>query len=317
MTKSAKQIKPSVFAAGVLLWRRQKGILQIAMVHRPAYNDWSWPKGKLDAGESSVTAAFRETAEETGFTCRIGIPLPTSYYQLSKGRIKQVRYWAAQPTNAGGELEHEVDEIAWVDAHKAGEKLTYPWDGTLAAAMLNADAIGALDTWPLLLVRHSWAGKRKKWDGDDLLRPLTKPGKQRAQELSNILTAYDIKRLVSSPAVRCVDTLAPYAQASGQKLFTKKGLSEPGHIEKPQKVAKHVHKTIAGGLPAAICTHGPVIPDFLRTLAEYAEPRIANTLQSMARKGLVKGEILLAHVHGAGPTARIVALDRQQVRKKK
>ncbi|NKY07909.1 NUDIX domain-containing protein, partial [Cellulomonas hominis] len=87
---------PVVEAAGALVWRVRQGRLQVVLVHRPRYKDWSWPKGKLEPGEHVVTAAVREVEEEAGLDVVLGRPLPGLEYPLADGRFKRVHYWSAQ-----------------------------------------------------------------------------------------------------------------------------------------------------------------------------------------------------------------------------
>jgi 8-oxo-dGTP diphosphatase len=118
-----------VRAAGGIVWRRGKGgAVEIVLVHRPAYDDWSFPKGKLDQGETEAEAALREVQEETGLRCRLGRELGTSRYLDPKGRPKTVRYWEMAPT--GGTLgpAHEVDDARWMPLAEARAALTYERD---------------------------------------------------------------------------------------------------------------------------------------------------------------------------------------------
>ncbi|MEZ5170962.1 MAG: NUDIX hydrolase [Acidimicrobiia bacterium] len=122
-----------VRAAGGVLWRRQAdGELQVALVHRPSYDDWSLPKGKLDEGESDEQAARREIEEETGYACRLGEELGTVRYTDAKDRAKRVRYWSATPVDPGStgsfRADHEVDECRWLGVDEARRRLTYDRD---------------------------------------------------------------------------------------------------------------------------------------------------------------------------------------------
>ena len=118
-----------VRAAGGAVWRRsQEGGLEVLLVHRPRYDDWSLPKGKSDRGETDEACALREVAEETGLRCTLGPELPGQRYRDHKGRDKVVRYWAMEVAAGDGRLEHEVDEVAWLALDEARRRLTYARD---------------------------------------------------------------------------------------------------------------------------------------------------------------------------------------------
>jgi 8-oxo-dGTP pyrophosphatase MutT (NUDIX family) len=122
-----------VRAAGGLVWRRTpEGSVQLVLVHRPAYDDWTFPKGKLDGGESEPEAALREVEEETGLRCRLGRDLGTIAYTDGRGRPKTVRYWE-MPLEDGAIVApgHEVDEARWVSRDEATAMLSYEHDREL------------------------------------------------------------------------------------------------------------------------------------------------------------------------------------------
>ena len=123
-------------AAGGLVWRRSpKGALKVLLVHRPRYDDWSFPKGKLDPGESHLAAAVREVAEETGYDCRTDVELPEVRYDDRKGRSKRVRYWLMEPVDGTFAPNDEVDEILWIRLTRdAVERLTYDHDAQVLVA---------------------------------------------------------------------------------------------------------------------------------------------------------------------------------------
>jgi 8-oxo-dGTP diphosphatase len=127
-----------VQAAGCVLWRRSPvdGALEICLVHRPKYDDWSHPKGKLKRGEEPLAGAVREVAEETGYQARPGAELPTLRY-LADGRPKQVRYWAAEATTGRFTPGDEVDRILWLSPGAARARLTHPRDRELVDALLR------------------------------------------------------------------------------------------------------------------------------------------------------------------------------------
>ena len=164
-------------AAGTLPWRLVDGALEVALVHRPRYDDWSWAKGKLDPGEDWAVAAVRETEEETGLVVRLGPPLPEARYTLL-GRDgtpddKVVRYWSARVIGGDGHLLNEIDEVVWLDVASAHARLDYARDRDQLLALVRLQQTERLDTWPLVLVRHAHAVARGSWrEPDDTTRPL-------------------------------------------------------------------------------------------------------------------------------------------------
>jgi 8-oxo-dGTP diphosphatase len=289
-------------------------------VHRPKYDDWSWAKGKLDPGEEWAVAAVRETLEETALPVGLGRPLPTAEYTVLDGSgrpaTKEVRYWAAEATAPAGKLTNEIDEVAWLDVVSASDRLDYARDRDQLRALVRADKAGSLTTWPLVVVRHAHAVGRSSWEGDDQQRPLDREGRERADRLVPLLAAYGISRLVSSPSVRCVDTIRPYAAHGSLPVRTKEGLSEEGYAADSGRAARHLERLLERGVPAVLCSHGPVLPDVLgrlRRLVDRCEPGAGVTTEQlwMAQKDkMAKGEALVAHVVGTGAQARVVAVER-------
>jgi 8-oxo-dGTP diphosphatase len=308
-------------AAGTLPWRVKDGHLQVALIHRPRYRDWSWPKGKLDPAEDWPVAAARETAEETGLVVRLGIPLPDATYAVMSRDgtpdTKAVRYWAATSTGRTRRHQDEVDQVAWLDVAAAHARLDYARDRDQLLALTQAHQRGTLDTWPLVVVRHAKAVARSDFRGkNDQRRPLDTKGEGRAADLVALLTAYGISRLVTSPSVRCVDTLAPYAAAARLPLVRKEALSEEGFEEAPEKAPKAVLAALRRGEPTALCSHGPVLPTLVDVLLPVVDEHLPTghhtcaTLTQARHDHLVKGEALVCHVHGTGEHARIVAVER-------
>jgi 8-oxo-dGTP pyrophosphatase MutT (NUDIX family) len=122
-------------AGGVVRRRREDGTEEVLVVHRPAYDDWTFPKGKLEAGEREQDAALREVEEETGLRCRLDGELATTRYRDSRGRPKTVRYWSMTPIGGRLAADNEVDEVRFVSFAEAGELLTYPRDADLVAQL--------------------------------------------------------------------------------------------------------------------------------------------------------------------------------------
>jgi 8-oxo-dGTP pyrophosphatase MutT (NUDIX family) len=123
-------------AAGGAVWRRtSKGALKVLLVHRPGYDDWTLPKGKLEVGETAKVAALREVEEETGLRCHLEVELPSVRYADRKGRPKRVRYWAMQPLDGTFEPNREVDEVRWVHVADAIVLLSYEHDEVVVEAL--------------------------------------------------------------------------------------------------------------------------------------------------------------------------------------
>lgn len=287
------------------------------MVHRPRYGDWAWAKGKLEQGEEWPVAAVREAFEETGFQVRLGRPLPGSEYSLpdqaGQPMTKQCRYWAAEVVGGDGSLVNEIDEVAWLDLPAAAARLSYTRDHDQLHALEEADRSGTLTTWPLVVIRHARSRSRSSWANADPLRPLNPRGRSRAEALIPILAAYGVTRVVTSPSVRCLDTVLPYAAAAGIQARLKTALSEEGFAEQPEKAPYHLTRLLERGEPAVICSHGPVLPVLLEQLAglvDTDESGAGVRLREAASRGMGKGEALVAHLVGTGAQAMVVDLER-------
>ncbi|WP_374928054.1 NUDIX domain-containing protein [Kytococcus sedentarius] len=298
-----------VEAAGAVPWRRRKGRLQVALVHRPHYDDWSWPKGKVDPGELMPQTAARETAEEASLVVRLGMPLPTAEYRMPNGNLKRVRYWAAQVVDSLGALEHEIDEVAWLTPAQARERLTYAHDREQLDRLVELDDQGMLDTRAVVVLRHALAMRREDWDGVDTERPLVPEGFDRSKALAPSLQAFGVDRIVSSPSARCSDTVAPFAAIAALKPRLKAGLSEEGHKNAPHKAAKHVAKALGTSRSTVLCSHRPVLPAILRAMADRTLPgsRAERTVLQLAREGMTKGEFVVLHVTGQGESSKVLA----------
>ncbi len=236
----------------------------VLLVHRPKYDDWSFPKGKVDRGEHVTAAAVREVEEETGLRVRLGVPLRSQRYPVRAG-TKLVHYWVGRAVGDGDVADYEpnaeIDEVAWFPVDKARRRLTYEFDNeTLEEALARAEK-----TRTLVVLRHGQARSRKAWRSDDRERPLLATGRHQADRLVPVLSAYDVRRLVSSSSTRCVQTLQPYAGATGRKLRTQDQLTEEDADPETVRAlltsltdALHARRASAGGL--VVCTHRPVLP---------------------------------------------------------
>jgi 8-oxo-dGTP pyrophosphatase MutT (NUDIX family)/phosphohistidine phosphatase SixA len=258
---------PALIAAGAAVWRRSpSGAVEIAVVHRPHYDDWSLPKGKPHSGELLPIAAVREVAEETGHTVALGPKLGTTRYRVPEGE-KVVHYWAAHPTSGSFRPGDEVDELRWLPLANAIDLLSHPHDRTLLAGLDGATGI----THVVLLVRHAKAGKSGTWQGDDDLRPLSSAGHRQAGILRTLLPLFGARRVHSAPPLRCRQTVESLAADLGVPVIDELLLSEGGYAADSTAALDRLIKiaTESGG-PAVVCSQGGVIPDLVRALTGKA-----------------------------------------------
>ena len=130
-----------VRAAGGAVWRWGASDIEVLLIHRPRYDDWTLPKGKVKEGEDEDEAALREVAEETGLECELGAELATTRYEDARGRPKVVRYWAMEvygPAEVPFHPNDEVDKLAWLDIERAVDRLTYERDREVLEALMDA-----------------------------------------------------------------------------------------------------------------------------------------------------------------------------------
>jgi 8-oxo-(d)GTP phosphatase len=268
-------------AAGAVLWRPAGRGTQVALVHRPKYDDWSLAKGKLEPGEHILLAAVREVEEETGLRVTLGLRLPPVRYEVL-GQPKVVDYWAARVDRSAGEFtaNHEVDRLDWVALSQAEARLSYDHDAALVAQFGAAPR----PTVPVILVRHASAGSKAGWQKEDLLRPLDSHGKQQARILARLLACFGPGRVLSSPAERCLATVRPYASDIGAEVEAVPafGPPEPGAKKKAARrgaedapaaaAAEAAAAEAAAGETAAadqmvvICAHRENIPLLLSVI---------------------------------------------------
>ena len=288
-----------VRAAGAVLWRPSGRGAQVAVIHRPKYDDWAFAKGKVDPGEHVLLAAVREVAEETGLRVTLGRRLPRVHY-LNGGVPKRVDYWLARPEATVRQFSptSEVDELAWLPASRAGVRLTYPHD----VEILNDFRAGPRLTSPLILLRHASAGSKSRWRKDHESRPLDSSGRKDAEFLADLLRCFGRCRVVSSPAERCVGTVRPYAARAGSdvQIETALALTADASPHSEAQVAKIAAMFAADDRPVVICAHRENLP----TMLEAACRQLGSA--SPAERPLRKGEFLVLH-RAAG---RLAAVER-------
>lgn len=263
-------------AGGVVMRTRPDGSFEVAIVHRPSYDDWTLPKGKLQAGEREEHTALREVEEETGMRCRLERALGSTKYKDHKGRQKIVHYWVMRALDGHFKPTKEVDQLRWVPVAEAGDILSYHHDRALLLEGLEGHGEDAAPggregkvtmrgrtTGAIYLVRHAKAGSRAQWEGPDESRPLSKSGKRQAEALIDRLAAFSIARIASSPAVRCLETVGPLAKQRGLTVEPVDALVEGSDGD---DVLDYI--TAHADPPTVICTHGDVVGDVLTRLVD-------------------------------------------------
>jgi 8-oxo-dGTP diphosphatase len=282
--KVAKPIpaKP-ILAAGTITVRDKGRDLEVLVVHRKMRNDFSFPKGKLEADELMPTCAARETFEETTVDVVLRAPIGTIRYK-SLGVPKLVRYWLAEPTDEAiqsknqnysetWEPNDEVDEILWLKPAKARKLLTYPHDVQVLERALKISP----NTRPLVLLRHAEAEKRasfaERHEGNpphDFLRPLTEVGAAQTPAIAAALRAFGVTSSFSSPADRCISTIAP-AFVSSDNVVLIPEVSEFAYAENPSATKTASAKLAMDPAAAVVVCHRPVLPTMVRAVSKALE----------------------------------------------
>jgi 8-oxo-dGTP diphosphatase len=295
VTRLDGQRDAKVLAAGGVLWRGEPTTpgpeREIAVVHRPKYDDWSLPKGKVDDGEQLIVTARREVCEETGAEAHCGQVVGEQRYRVAAGP-KYVRYWAMRYAGGDFAAQEEVDELRWLPLKRALRTLSYDHDRQLAQRFADTPAATAT----ILLIRHGKAGSKKRWKGDDALRPLDAEGKESARRIATVAPCYGPARILAADLVRCADTVRGVSVETGVALDLEPRLTGAKYAADPQATIDLVRELVARGGTSVLCSQGEVIPDLMQRLAERSQLRLR---RPPARKGSVwalsfAGDTLLA-----------------------
>lgn len=305
----------AVYAAGAVVWRVVEGKVRILLIHRTKYRDVTLPKGKVDPGEMLAETAAREVEEETGIRVHLGVPVGVSRYYVREKRQKIVHYWAAEATDDAIRASTFVpnDEIAaleWVSLKKARTQLSYPIDVEILDAFAALAELGALDSFPLVVLRHAQAVPRKVWEGSDASRPLTAHGKTQAKAIAGVLAAFGVRKIVTSDAVRCVDTVRPLAKLLGAKKTQTALISQDAWGSGTADVRAVVGKRVRLRTPAVLCSHRPVLPSLLSEIA-LATGTIHGSYLSDAAD-LEPAGFSIAHLSAAHPGSGIIAIETHE-----
>ena len=295
MSRDQPGMRPPVLAAGGVLWRPGPGgAPEVAVIHRPRYDDWSLPKGKVDRGESEPVAAVREIFEETGFRSRLGRYLGSVSYPVAN-TTKKVTYWVARAGDGEFRPNREVDELRWLSVPEAAELLVYPYD----RKMLRRFAKMNPDTHTVLVVRHGVAGRKSRYRGnDDRLRPLDQQGRLQADALAGLLLAFGAEELHAADRTRCHQTLEPLAAELQTDIVNEPALTEEAYADSRKRARARMLEIAAGDPTPVICSQGKVIPPVIDW---WCERDSVTPDKSRNRKGSVW---VLSMRHG-----RLVAAD--------
>ena len=302
-----------VLAAGAVCWRRRGERIEVLLISRSRHNDVSLPKGKVDGDESLPETAVREIREETGFEVHLGLPLGSTEYVLPNGRDKTVYYWAAEVPQA--ELERgrfrpndEVDRLDWVPVTKAGKLLSYSRDVEVLQRFAASAAAGDLGGFRLVVLRHGKAAFDSS-SGRDADRELTSRGEAQAKAVAPGLLAWGPRVIVSSPAARCLATVAPLAKALEVTVKKNASISQDGWEASghdPKAIREFVARRVAKGRTAVLCSHAPVLPELMEQLARVTGSPNGGR---MTRAGiLATAEYTVLHLSPTAPHA-ILAME--------
>lgn len=261
---------PALRAAGAVLYRRSAGNprspASVAVIHRPRYDDWSLPKGKLRNGESVAAAAVREVGEETGRRCALQARLASVEYRTALGS-KLVEYFAARDLGSGPRADDEADEVRWLSVKAARALVSYRADRDVLDRFAEIGPITAT----VVLLRHARAGKREKWSGPDAARPLTSRGKRQAADLAALLAPYGAQRIISAAPLRCRQTVAPLAASLKSAVEVRGWASDDRFVDDASSSIRQLRALAARGGASVVCSQGAAIPGMLAAIAGRAD----------------------------------------------
>jgi len=252
-------------AAGAVVWRPGADGAEILLVHRAEYDDWSLPKGKREPGEHIALTAVREVFEETSVRSVLGPRLPMVEYQ-DRGFRKRIDYWSMLSPGGKAAASHEVDAVSWLPRRQAIGRLTYPSDTAVLTALEPRETV------PLILLRHASAGQKGNWPADDSSRPLDDKGMLDALTLADVLACFaPSARILSSPALRCTESVGPYAASFGGTVEAEAALALSGRAgDSPSSrtaridsIKNLVRGLVTAGQPAILCLHRENLPKAL------------------------------------------------------
>ncbi|HIW46036.1 MAG TPA: NUDIX hydrolase [Candidatus Yaniella excrementigallinarum] len=260
-----------IVAAGTIPWRIKSGELQVLLIHRPKYDDWSWPKGRLDPKETLPETAWRETREEVGLQVTLGIPLGVVRYNTpNTNKPKEVWYWAARVLEQKPQPDaDEVDETRWVTVPQARALLSRPLDHSPLDMLCDAFDAKQLATIPFIVLRQAKAIPAESWTQDEVDRPLADSGYTQAKAVARLLRGWKPTRIVTSKYTRSLETIAPYVKKYGGTVRSKKWLNIKAAKDHPSHLAKRLNQEFKRHDPIIVCSQPSVTKRILKELKSW------------------------------------------------
>ncbi|MGO2165983.1 NUDIX hydrolase [Corynebacterium casei] len=274
------EFERTTLAAGAILWRGNPAAPEVALIHRPHYDDWSLPKGKVDPGESLPATVARELWEETGYHVKLGKLVGKVTYPV-QGRTKVVYYWLAQVLSGEFTANEEADELVWMPIAEARERVTYKLDEDVLDKALKR--LELMPETMVLYIRHARAHDRKTWSGDDNLRPLDKKGRRQAEMLIAELSSYQPTAIYSAAPDRCLQTAAPLADELNLPVHVDALLGDDAWLDQPTKARLAFDAIVARGGTPVVVSQGRTIPSVIEQLA----PKFMDTDDLKVKKASV------------------------------
>ena len=302
-----------VVAAGAVPWRVVNGKLQVLVVYRKQHRDVSIPKGKVDPDETLPHTAVREVFEETGLKVNLGPSLGSVHYvQPTNGKPKIVHYWAAEvdpvaEAKSKFVSNDEIFALEWLSTKKAIAALTYEHDRELIDDVRSLWKSGSMDTFPLIITRHGKATAHDQWDGLDSLRPLVAQGMQQARDIAGGLAAFGPATIISSPAIRCLQTVAPLSYKQGMEIRESGKISQDKWTSEGDRVVDFVAARLRKAVPAVMCSHGPVIPQIVSEIISQTGGTVSDQARRAASLGT--GDFAVFHIAKSGRGFRVVSIE--------
>jgi 8-oxo-(d)GTP phosphatase len=266
-----------VQAAGGVLWREVDGSVEVAVIHRDRYDDWTFPKGKLHLHEPGIVGAVREVREETGAHGAVGRRLGWIQYDDRRGP-KTVTFWSMRYLDGDFSSSREVDELRWLPVVDAARRLTHISSRRILESFTAVPSPYSV----VLLVRHAKAGKRSRWHGDDRERPLEADGRRQARLLATFGSYFYPERVLAADLARCIQTVEPLAARVGLDVETAPQFSDESFAGDPDRAVDELLAVAKSGSAVVVCSQGDAIPGIVERLPLRPAPADVTT-----RKGAV------------------------------